>query len=74
MRMNSVLAKIESVHIGGFRSFAEAEFADLSNVVVLIGANGSGKSNLIRFFEMVHLMLAHRSLVDFVEYHGGADD
>ena len=72
--MSSLLAKIESVQISGFRSFYEAEFSDLPNVVVFIGPNGSGKSNVIHFFEMVHLMLAHRGLADFVESHGGADD
>ena len=74
MHTNSVLSKIESVHISGFRSFSEAEFSDLPNVVVLIGPNGSGKSNFIRFFEMMHQMLAHRGLADFVESDGGADD
>ena len=72
--MDSILAKIESVQISGFRSFSEAKLSDLPNVVVLIGPNGSGKSNFIRFFEMLHFMVAHRRLVDFVEFHGGAED
>ena len=72
--MNSIRAKIESVQIGGFRSFSQTEFSDLPNVVVLIGPNASGKSNFIRFFEMVHFMVAHRRLADFVESHGGAED
>ena len=41
---------------------------------VLIGANGSGKSNFIRFFEMLSWMLLSRRLGEFVERQGGADD
>lgn len=67
-------ARIESVHIKGFRSLADIELAKLPNAAVLIGANGSGKSNFIRFFEMLSWMLRSRALGEFVERHGGADD
>lgn len=67
-------AKIESVHIRGFRSLADVEFSDLPDVAVLIGANGSGKSNFLRFLEMVQQMLRYRRLGDFVARQGGADD
>ena len=40
----------------------------------MIGANGSGKSNFIRFFEMMSWMLRSRRLAEFVERQGGADD
>ena len=40
----------------------------------MIGANGSGKSNFIRFFEMLSWMLKSRRLAEFVALHGGADD
>lgn len=53
---------------------ADVRFDDLGRSVVLIGANGSGKSNLIRFFEMLSWMLRSRSLGEFVERQGGADD
>ena len=39
--MKSILAKIEPVHISGFRSLSGAEFSDLPQVVVLTGLNGS---------------------------------
>ena len=67
------VAKIASVRIRGFRSLADVELSGLSNATVLIGANGSGKSNFIRFFEMLRWML-RRQLGEFVERQGGADD
>ena len=41
---------------------------------VLIGANGAGTSNLIRFFEMMSWMLKSRRLAEVVTLQGGADD
>ena len=67
-------AKIESVRIRGFRSLADVTLSNLQNANVLIGANGSGKSNLIRFFEMLSWMLRSRRLAEFVGLQGGADD
>ena len=66
--------RIESVRIRGFRSLADVELSNLQNANVLIGANGSGKSNFIRFFEMMSWMLKSRRLGEFVERQGGADD
>ena len=67
-------ARIESVHIRGFRSLKDVELHDLQDAVVLIGANGSGKSNFIRFFDMLSWMLKSRQLGEFIEQQGGADD
>ena len=41
---------------------------------MLIGANGSGKSNFIQFFNMLSWMLKSRRLREFVGIEGGADD
>ncbi len=65
---------IESVHIRGFRSLANVEVTNIPNAAVFIGANGSGKSNFIRFFEMLSWMLGPRRLAEFVKIQGGADD
>ena len=67
-------ATIESVRIQGFRSLADVEISAMPRAAVLIGANGSGKSNFVRFFEMLNWMLRSRQLAEFVEMHGGADD
>ena len=46
----------------------------MPRAAVLIGANGSGKSNFVRFFDMLSWMLKTRQLGEFVARHGGADD
>ena len=66
--------RIERVRVRGFRSLADVELADLPQAAVLIGANGAGKSNFIRFFEMLSWMLRSRRLGAFVQKYGGADD
>ena len=64
---------INSIHVKGFRSLADVEIDDLPRVAVLIGANGSGKSNIIRFFEMMSWMLGAHRLGEFIQRQGGAD-
>ncbi len=66
--------RLESVSVHGFRSLADVELTNLGDVTVLIGANGSGKSNVIRFFEMLSWMVRSQKLEEFVNRHGGADD
>lgn len=66
--------RLESVRIRGFRSLADVELSELGSTSLLIGSNGSGKSNFMRFFEMLSWMVRSRKLGDFVEKYGGADD
>ena len=66
--------KIEAIRIKGFRSLADVELAELPDVTVMLGANGSGKSNFMRFFDLLSWMLRSRKLQDFVQRQGGADD
>ena len=67
-------AFIDRIRIQGFRSLADVELKGIPVAAVLIGANGSGKSNFIRFFEMLSWMVGSRRLAEFVEKQGGADD
>ena len=66
--------QIESLHVKGFRSLADVEINEMPRAAVLIGANGSGKSNLVRFFEMMNWMIGARRLDEFIQRRGGADD
>ena len=66
--------RIDSIRIKGFRSLADIEIGRMAKSAVLIGANGSGKSNFIRFFEMMSWMLRSRQLGEFVQRQGGAED
>ena len=66
--------RIASVTVRGFRSLAKVEDLQLQQLAVLIGANGSGKSNLIRFFQMLGWMLRGQNLQEFVLRQGGGDD
>ena len=66
--------RIRSLTIEGFRSLNSIQNLELPQLAVLIGANGAGKSSLIRFFEMLGWMLKTRRLQEFVIRHGGGDD
>lgn len=51
------MEKLRSLTIKGFRSLRKVEL-NLEDLTVLIGANGSGKSNFISFFNMLSFMLS----------------
>lgn len=65
---------IERIRIRGFRSLADVELRPPAGASVLIGANGSGKSNFVQFIDMLGWMLKSRRLGEFVNTEGGADD
>ena len=67
------LSRIESIHIKGFRSLADVKLDDIPNPMVLLGANGAGKSNLICFFGLLRAMHDLRA-DDFILQEGGAND
>jgi predicted ATPase len=64
---------LKHISIKGFKSIRELDL-DLSPINVLIGANGSGKSNFISFFKLLHWMMrSPGQLQFFVGQSGGAN-
>lgn len=62
---------LESIEIRGFRSIASVEEVELGDLNVLIGANGSGKSNFLGVFAFLREIREGR-LQDYVARQGGA--
>ena len=62
---------VEKITIAGFKSISSAE-VELRPINVLIGANGSGKSNFIGVFDFLRAIRAGQ-LQDYVARAGGAD-
>jgi predicted ATPase len=66
------MPELESITIRGFKSIASIEGLRLRPVNVLIGSNGSGKSNFIEVFAFLHAVRQGR-LRDYVARAGGAE-
>lgn len=66
---------LERITLTGYKSIRELERFDLERGLnVLIGANGSGKTNFIRFFELIgHMMDPNKGLQNYVSGRGRAD-
>ena len=72
---------LDRVTIKGFKSIRSLEDFELKSLNVLIGANGSGKSNFVDFFRMMRAMmtlplpdLPRASLQAYISDGGGSDD
>jgi predicted ATPase len=63
--------QLRKIHIKGYKSLKDVEI-ELSNLNVLIGANGSGKSNFIGVFRFIRHLVNER-LQFYVGQKGGAD-
>lgn len=63
---------MDKLSIEGFKSIKDLKQFDLGKLNVLIGANGSGKSNFVDFFRMLRAF-ADKSLQEFVNEQGGGD-
>ena len=66
---------LEEISLSGYKSFRKLNsFQMHSGLNVLIGANGSGKTNFIRFFELLgNIMDANKGLQNYVSSRGRAD-
>lgn len=72
---------LDKLTIKGFKSIRTLEDFELTNLNVLIGGNGAGKSNFIDFFRMLRAMmelplpgLTSASLKAYIADGGGSDD
>ncbi len=64
--------RLRELRIQGFKSIAD-QTIKLQPLTLFIGANGSGKSNLVSFLSMAGVMQA-RNLQEWVGKQGGAND
>jgi predicted ATPase len=64
--------ELDYITVKGFKSISSIEKLRLRSINVLIGANGSGKSNFIGVFAFLHAIREGR-LQDYVAKAGGAD-
>lgn len=66
------MASINRLSISGFKSIRKLENLELSNLNVLIGANGAGKSNFVAYFKMLSELVDGRLQI-WLSKQGGAD-
>jgi len=64
---------IRNISINGFKSIRELRNFELRDLNVIIGANGSGKSNLVQVFQML-MAMSRKGLQRFILENGGADN
>jgi predicted ATPase len=62
---------MDYIEINGYKSIKGARI-DLSPVNILIGSNGSGKSNFVSFFDFLN-KLCNRTLNNYIALKGGDD-
>lgn len=69
-----ITLKLKQISIHGFKSFhPDGQKLAINDITVLLGANGSGKSNLVSFFKMLSWMMTG-ALQNFIGESGSAND
>jgi len=64
---------LDKLTIYGFKSIRELKDFELKKLNVFVGANGTGKSNLLSFFKMLHKLMDD-TLDDYVRENGGISE
>ncbi|MFP4349146.1 MAG: AAA family ATPase [Desulfococcaceae bacterium] len=67
-----MVESLNQISVNGFKSIQSLQELELTNLNVMVGANGAGKSNFVSFFRMLRAMAEER-LAQFVIENGGAD-
>lgn len=67
------MSAIDKITVKGFKSIKTLEDFELKSLNVVVGANGSGKSNLISFFKLLRKLI-DGNLNRYVTDSGGAGD
>jgi len=70
--MPKMKKRLNRMTIRGFKSIEALEDFELGDLNILIGANGSGKSNVVEFFRLLRAMIEQR-LQAYVNEYGPAD-
>lgn len=60
---------MDYIEIKGYKSIKEQK-VDFKDINILIGSNGSGKSNFISFFEFLN-RLYNKNLQEYISLRGG---
>ena len=64
---------LDKLTIKGFKSIRAFEDFELTNLNILIGGNGAGKSNFIEFFRLLRAIIDN-NLNEFIRNGGGISD
>ena len=72
-RQNNMPNALDRLTIKGFKSIHTLENFELTNLNVLIGGNGAGKSNFIDFFRLLRAIMDD-TLNEFIRNGGGISD
>lgn len=66
------MLKLTKISLEGYKSIRQCRDLKLEKLNVLIGANGSGKSNFLSFFKLLHFEMIG-ALQEFIGRNGGRD-
>ena len=81
LKGNIKMARLDSLSVQGFKSIRELDALPLTNLNLLIGANGSGKSNFLELFKFLRASMQlplpgfkETGLKKYINDFGGASD